>query len=173
MAVRICFSGKFSFRKIPPFLTFLGHQKRRLGIDFYTRLRSKVSIKSNNKQITAARNRTHTPETNSEISDGAAVAFWVLVILLFFQQFALAVVAFTVLLIFGLSSAQAFVQVSHGDTSVVLALNTTPTHTSFGIHIPPRHQHGPRSRMLAEPHRSRRMLADGPAGEWADGPAGE
>jgi hypothetical protein len=104
VAVRICFSGKFSFRKLPPFFVFLGQQKRRLGIDFYTRLRSKVSIKSNNKQITAARNRTHTPETKSEISDGAAVAFWVLVILLLFQQFALAVVAFTVLCIFQLQT---------------------------------------------------------------------
>ena len=152
MAVRICFSGDFSFRKLPPFSVFLGQQKRRLGIDFYTRLRSKVSIKSNNKQITAARNRTHTPETNSEISDGAAVAFWVLVILLLFQQFALAVVAFTLLLIFGLSSAQALVQVSHGDTSVVLALKTSQTDTSFDIHT---------LRRRPAPG----MLADGPAGE--------
>ena len=32
--MRICFSGDFSFRKIPPFSVFLGQQKRRLGIDF-------------------------------------------------------------------------------------------------------------------------------------------
>jgi hypothetical protein len=111
------------------------------------------SARTQDKQNTAARNRTHTPETKSEISDGAAVAFWVLVILLFFQQFALAVVVFTLLLIFGLSSAQAFVQVSHGDTSVVLALATSQTHTSFDIHTLPRHQPRPL------------ILADGPAGE--------
>ena len=112
---------------------------------------SKVS-KSINTQNTAAHNRTHTPETKSEISDGAAVAFWVLVILLLFQQFALAVVAFTLFCIFGLSSAQAFVQMSHGDTSVVLALKTSQTHTSFDIHTL-RHPPAPG------------MLADGPAGE--------
>ena len=106
-------------------------------------------MKSNNKQNTAARNRTHTSETKSKISDGAFVAFLVLVILLFFQQFALAVVAFTVL-IFWLSSGKAFVHMSHGDTSVVLALKTSQTHTSFDIHTL-RHAPG--------------MLADGPAGE--------
>jgi hypothetical protein len=109
-------------------------------------------MKSNNKQNTAASNRTHTPETKSKISDGAFVAFLVLVILLLFQQFALAVVAFTLFCIFGLSSAQAFVQMSHGDTSVVLALKTSQTATSFDIHTL-RHPPAPG------------MLADGPAGE--------
>jgi len=117
--------------------------------------------RSNDQSATAAaaRNRTHTPETKSEISDGAAVGVWVLVILLFFQQFALAVVAFTVL-IFWLSSGKAFVHMSHGDTSVVLALATSQTQTSFDIHT----LRQPRSLMLADGHASL-MLADGPAGE--------
>ena len=107
--------------------------------------------RSNDQSATAAaaRNRTHTPEAKSEISDGAAVGIRLLIILLFFQQFALAVVAFIVL-IFWLSSGKVFVHMSHGDTSVVLALATSQTQTSFDI------------RTLRQPHSL--MLADGHAG---------
>ncbi len=79
----------------------------------------KHRTRSNDQSATAAaaRNRTHTPETKSEISDGAAVEFWLLVILLFFQQLEHVVVAFNVL-IFWLSSGKVFIHMSHGDTPV-------------------------------------------------------
>ena len=84
------------------------------------------------------------------MSDEAAIGFWLLIILLFFQQFALAVVVFTVL-IFWLSSGKVFVHMSHGNTSVLLALDTSQTQASFDI------------RTLRQPRSL--MLADGPAGE--------
>ena len=105
--------------------------------------------RSNDQSAIAAavRNRTRAPEAKSEMSDEAAIGFWLLIILLFFQQFALAVVAFTVL-IFWLSSGKVFVHMSHGNTSVLLALDTSQTQASFDI----RTLRQPRSLMLADGH---------------------